>query len=71
MYLEINQLNAPNCILLYFSFTMVPTCFGKKRHPQGATMFLSEPLQRQYGWRQVTGHMTEPTSRAAIWHAGM
>jgi hypothetical protein len=29
-------------------------------------MFLSEPLQRQYGRRQVTGHMTEPTYRRAI-----
>jgi hypothetical protein len=24
-------------------------------------MFLSEPLQHQYGRRKVTGHMTEPT----------
>jgi hypothetical protein len=24
-------------------------------------MFLSEPLQRKYGRRQVTGGMTEPT----------
>jgi hypothetical protein len=29
-------------------------------------MFLSEPLQRQYGRRQVTGHMTEPTYRRAV-----
>jgi hypothetical protein len=29
-------------------------------------MFLSEPLQRQYGRRQVIGHMTEPTYRRAI-----
>jgi hypothetical protein len=26
-------------------------------------MFISEPLQRQYGRRQLTGHMTEPTYR--------
>jgi hypothetical protein len=26
---EINQLNALNYILLYFSYTMAPTCFGK------------------------------------------
>jgi hypothetical protein len=29
-------------------------------------MFLSEPVQRQYGRGQVTGHMTEPTYRRAI-----
>jgi hypothetical protein len=28
-YVEINQLNALNYILLYFSFTMAPTFFGK------------------------------------------
>jgi hypothetical protein len=28
-YVEINQLNALNYILLYFSSTMAPTCFGK------------------------------------------
>jgi hypothetical protein len=39
---------------------------AKQYHPQGATMFLSEPLQRQYGRRQVIGHMTEPTYRRAI-----
>jgi hypothetical protein len=32
-------------------------------------MFLSESLQRQYGRRQVTGHMTEPTYRRAIQYA--
>jgi hypothetical protein len=50
---EINQLNAMSYILLYFSFTMAPTCFGKQCNLLGATMFLSEPLQRQYGRRQV------------------
>jgi hypothetical protein len=45
---------------------MAPTCFGKQCHPQGATIFLSEPLHRQYGRRQVTGHMAEPTYRRAI-----
>jgi hypothetical protein len=34
-------------------------------------MFHSEPLQRQYGRRQVTGHMTESTYRRAVQHAGM
>jgi hypothetical protein len=29
-------------------------------------MFLSEQLKRQYGSRQVTGHMTEPTYWRAI-----
>jgi hypothetical protein len=29
-------------------------------------MFLSELLQRQYGRRQVTEHMTEPTYRRAM-----
>jgi hypothetical protein len=29
-------------------------------------MFLSEPLQCQYGRRQVTEHMTEPTYRRGI-----
>jgi hypothetical protein len=42
---------------------MAPTCFAKQCHTQGATMLLSEPLQRQYGRRQVTGRMTEPTNR--------
>jgi hypothetical protein len=28
-YVEINQLNALNFILLYFSFTMASICFGK------------------------------------------
>jgi hypothetical protein len=28
-------------------------------------MFLSDPLQRQYGRRQVIGRMTEPTYRRA------
>jgi hypothetical protein len=29
-------------------------------------MFLSEPLQLQYGRKEVTGHMAEPTNRRAI-----
>jgi hypothetical protein len=48
---EINQQNAMDLINLYF-FTMATTCFGKRCHPQGATMSLSEPLQRQYGWHR-------------------
>jgi hypothetical protein len=39
---------------------------AKKCLPQGATIFLSEPLQHQYGRRQVTGHMMERTYRRAI-----
>jgi hypothetical protein len=62
-YVEINQSNALNFILPYFSFTMAPTCFGKTMPSSGSHFFLSEPLQRQYGSRQVIGHMTEPTYR--------
>jgi hypothetical protein len=29
-------------------------------------MFLSEPLQRQYGWRQGMGRTAEPTCRRAL-----
>jgi hypothetical protein len=29
---------------------------AKQCHPQGATVLLTEPLQRQYGRRQVIGH---------------
>src|SRR5215475_2946877 len=39
---------------------------AKQCHPQGATMFLSEPLQCHYGRRQVIGPMMEPTYRHAI-----
>jgi hypothetical protein len=39
---------------------MVPTFFGKKSHPQETTKFPSEPIQRQYGRRQVIGRITEP-----------
>jgi hypothetical protein len=34
-YVEINHLNALNYILLYFSFTMAPTCFGKTMPSSG------------------------------------
>jgi hypothetical protein len=33
---EINQLNALNYILLYSSFTMAPTCFGKTMPSSGS-----------------------------------
>jgi hypothetical protein len=67
-YVENNQQNALNYILLYFSFLQWPLRVSAKHcHPQGATMFLSEPLERQYGRRQVIGRMTEPTYRRAIW----
>jgi hypothetical protein len=65
-YVENNEQNALNSILLYF-FTMAPTCFGKKKcRPQGANLFLSEPLQRQNGKRQVIGRMTGPTYRRVM-----
>jgi hypothetical protein len=35
-YVEMNELNALNCILLYFSFTMAPTCFGKTMPSSGS-----------------------------------
>jgi hypothetical protein len=35
-YVEINQLNALNYILLYFSFTMALTCFGKTMPSSGS-----------------------------------
>jgi hypothetical protein len=35
-YVEINQLNAPNYILLYFPFALVPTCFGKTMPSSGS-----------------------------------
>jgi hypothetical protein len=35
-YVEINQLNALNYILLCFSFTMAPTCFGKTMRSSGS-----------------------------------
>jgi hypothetical protein len=63
---EINQLNALKLYTSLFSFTMAPTCFGKTMPSSGATIFLTEPLQRQYGRTHVTGHMTEPTSRSPI-----
>jgi hypothetical protein len=36
-----------------FLFRWLLHVSAKQCHPQGATMFLSEPLQRQYGRRQV------------------
>jgi hypothetical protein len=50
MCVENNQQNARNSILLYFSFLRWLLHVSTKHcHSQGATMFLSEPLQRQYG----------------------
>jgi hypothetical protein len=60
-YVENNQQNTLNSILIYFSFLQwLLHVSAKQFHPQGATVFLSEPLQRQYGRRQVRGRMTEP-----------
>jgi hypothetical protein len=36
IYVEINQQNSLNYILLYFSFTMAPTCFGKTMPSSGS-----------------------------------
>jgi hypothetical protein len=38
-YVEINQINALNYILLYFSFTMASTCFGKTMPSSGSSYF--------------------------------
>jgi hypothetical protein len=65
-YIEINQLNALNYILPYFLLRWLLHVSAKQCHPQGATIFLSEPLQHQYGRRQVIGHMTGPTYRRAV-----
>jgi hypothetical protein len=43
-YVEINQLNALNYILLHFLLQWLLHVSAKQCHPQGATMFLSEPL---------------------------
>src|SRR5215510_2428847 len=42
--------------MLFFSFTIALHVSAKQCHPQGATVFLSESLQCQYGRRQVIGH---------------
>jgi hypothetical protein len=67
-YVEINQLNALKLYtsLFYFILQWLLHVSAKQCHPQRATIFISEPFQRQYGRRQVTGHMTEPTYRRAI-----
>jgi hypothetical protein len=59
-----------NYLSLYFFSQWLLHVSAKQCHPQGANMFLSEPLPRQYGRRQVIGHMTEPTYRRAIQHDG-
>jgi hypothetical protein len=65
MYRLTNQMHC-NYISLYFFSQWLLHVSAKQCHPQGATIFLSEPLQRQYGRRQVIGHMTEHTHRRAI-----
>jgi hypothetical protein len=55
-YVENNQQHALNSILPYFSFSFLHWTLHvstKHCHPQGATIFLSKPLQRQYGRSQV------------------
>jgi hypothetical protein len=51
-YVETNQLNA---LKLYTSLRWLLHVSAKQCHPQGATIFLTEPLQRQYGRRQFIG----------------
>jgi hypothetical protein len=65
-YVENVQLNALNYILLCFSYDGSYMFRKKKCHHQGATVFHSEPHQRQYGRRQVIGRMAEPTYRRAM-----
>jgi hypothetical protein len=48
-----------NFISLYFFSQWLLHVSAKQCHPQGATIFLSEPLPRQYGRRQVIGRMME------------
>jgi hypothetical protein len=57
--------NKMHWVLYFFIFLLrwLLHVSAKRCHSQGATMFLSEPLQRQYGRKQVIGHMTEPTYR--------
>jgi hypothetical protein len=45
---EINQQNALTYIPLYFLVQLLLHVSAKHCHPQGVTMFLSEPLQRQW-----------------------
>jgi hypothetical protein len=56
-YVEINQLNALNYILIIFLLRWFQHVLAKQCHAQGVTMFLSEPLQRQYG-RSTQLHAT-------------
>jgi hypothetical protein len=65
-YVEINQPNALKLYISLFFSQWLLHVSAKQCHPQGATIFLFEPLPRQYGRRQVTGHMTEPTHRRSI-----
>jgi hypothetical protein len=52
-YAEINQPNALNDILVFLLQWLLHVS-PEQCHPQGATMFLSEPLQRQYRtWRNL------------------
>jgi hypothetical protein len=59
-YVEINHQNSLNTPFFFFLRWLLHVS-AKQCHPQGATMFLSEPHQRQYGTIQVIGRMTEPT----------
>jgi hypothetical protein len=70
-YVEINQQNALYSRLLYFFFFRWLLHVSAKRcHPQVATKFLSEALQRQYDRRQVIERMPEPAYRCTIQRTG-
>jgi hypothetical protein len=68
-YVDNNQQNALNPILLYFFLRWLLHVSTKQCHSQGATTFLSEPLQRQFGRRQVTVRVAEP--RADVLYSGL
>jgi hypothetical protein len=53
-YVEINQQNSLNSNFFIFFLRWLLQVSAKPCLPQGATMFLSEPLQRQYGSRRFT-----------------
>jgi hypothetical protein len=58
--------NALNSTLYFSFFRWLLHVSAKQCHPQEATTFLSESLQRQYDRRQVIGRMTGPTYQLAI-----
>jgi hypothetical protein len=49
-YVEINQINAVNYtrVLLYFSFTMARTCFGKTMSDLSTTILTLKLLRKEH-----------------------